>query len=477
MSAPAKALSIPLHGQQQLEGVTQAPELSFGFLQLGDESHGILPIEGQRTWRQHHEGPTPVLQFVEPIHGIEHTFVTTGPQPPLIRPGPGLFRLIAALSRSPRGGTRSEREDGPVPEPTDELAHLWSWFAEAQFRNDSPLYERIALAVSADRDLLEVVRAAPPAAHMPPTLLGAVHYLLLDGLDHPLADVYAGRSDADPAPLFLDICRIHHDEVVALLTTRHVQTNDCGRSAVIGIGLTWLASLFDDPFALVDVGASAGINLLCDHYRIDYGTHGTTGPIDSPVEINCRVLAGDPPVADRLPPLVARGGIDRAPIDLTDPDDARWLLACVWPDTGRLERTAASIRLVRDDPPTIVAGDAVETLPWVLAELPSTAVPVIVTTSAFGYLSIDDRSRFVFLLEAESHRRRLAWLSSEGAGIVEAFAGEVPPGHDHSDSEVLGAVTFDGGTSSAHLLGFAHKHGTWVDWRGPKVGSKATRHQ
>jgi hypothetical protein len=369
---------------------------------------------------------------------------------------------------------RSQREDGPVPEPTDELAHLWNWFAEAQFRNDSPLYERIAAAVAADRDLLEVVRAAPPAAHMPLTLLGAVHYLLLDGLDHLLADVYAGRSDADPAPLFLDICRTHRDKVVELLATRHVQTNDCGRSAVIGIGLTWLATLFDDPFALVDVGASAGINLLCDRYRIDYGPHGTTGPVDSPVEINCRVLAGDPPVADRLPPLVARGGIDRSPIDLRDPDDARWLLACVWPDTGRLARTAASIALVRDDPPTLVAGDAVEALPWVLAELPSGVLPVIVTTSAFGYLSIDDRRRFVSFLTTESHRRPLAWLSSEGAGIVEAFAAEVPPGHDHTDSDVLGVMTFESGTAAAHFLGFANKHGAWIDWRGPSAGSKTT---
>jgi hypothetical protein len=353
----------------------------------------------------------------------------------------------------------------PVSEPTDDLAYLWEWFAQAQCRGDSALYERVALAVAADRDLLEVVRAAPPDSHLPLTLLGAVHYLLLGGLDHPLAAVYAGRSDADPGPLFLDLCRTYRNEVISLLATRRVQTNDCGRSALIGLGLTWLASRVDGPLALVDVCASAGINLLCDRFRIDYGSHGSTGPVESPVQISCRILAGDPPVADRLPPLVARVGIDCSPIDLSDPDDARWLLACVWPDTGRLERTAASIRLTRDERPSLVAGDAVETLPAVLAALPRDSVAVIVTTAGFGYLHVAERQRFVELLETESHNRPVAWLSAESVGVVDAFAGEAPPEHAHSD--VFGAVIFNGGMPIAQLLGFGHKHGTWIDWRGP----------
>jgi hypothetical protein len=350
---------------------------------------------------------------------------------------------------------------------TDDLAQLWEWMAKTQCRGDSPIYERISMAVAADGEILEMILTAPPVAHMPLTLLGAVHYLLLDGLDHPLADVYAGRSDAEPGPLFLDVCRTHRPEVLALLSTRHVQTNDCGRSAVIGPGLTWLASRLEGPFALVDVGASAGINLLCDRYRIDYGSHGATGPADSPVEISCRVVAGHPPIAELLPPLVTRLGIDRSPIDLSDSDDARWLLACVWPDTGRLDRTAASIRLAQNEKPPVTAGDAIETLPGVLAGLPAGTTALVVTTSAFAYLGTEDRPRFVRLLQDASHTRGVAWLSSEGPGIVEAFAGEVSTDDDPADSDVVGAMTFAGGETDAHILGFAHKHGLWIDWRGP----------
>ena len=246
---------------------------------------------------------------------------------------------------------------------TDDLARLWEWTSDQQFHGYSPLYERIALTVAGDQATLALVSSLPPNSHLPLALFAAVHYLLLDGLDHPLAEVYAGRSDADPAPLFIEVCRTHWDEIESVLATRHVQTNDCGRSALIGPGLTWLAARLPRPPALIDVGASAGLSLLCDRYRLDYGNHGVTGPEDSTVEVRCRVVGGDPPIAERLPVLDPRIGIDRSPLDLSAPADARWLLACFWPDTGRLERTAASIRLAQADLPQLVSGDANEVLP------------------------------------------------------------------------------------------------------------------
>ena len=215
----------------------------------------------------------------------------------------------------------------------------------------------------------------------------------------------------------------------------------------------------------MDVGASAGLNLLCERYRIDYGATGATGPSDSPVRIACRIAGGNPPIAGTLPPLVSRIGIDRSPIDLTDPDDARWLLACVWPDTGRLERTGAAIRMAQEDVPKVIAGDANEVLPAVLGDLPSGANAVITTTWVFAYFSPEDRVRFVKLLEAESHSRTLAWLSAEGAGTVAAFAANVSPDDVARSHDVLGASIFEGGQARHHFLGFVHEHGAWIDWR------------
>jgi hypothetical protein len=356
-----------------------------------------------------------------------------------------------------------------VADPTDDLAQLWEWFAEHQLRGYSPLYDRIAVAIAADRPTLELVASAPPSSHLPPSLLAAVHYLLLDGLDNPLADVYAGRSSADPGPLFIEVCRTHWDEVLALLASRHIQTNECGRSALVGPGLTWLAAQLDAPPALVDVGASAGLTLLCDRYRLDYGDHGATGPADSPVEVDCRVIAGDPPIADRLPTLASRVGIDRAPLDLAKVGDARWLLACVWPDTGRLERTAASIRLAQADLPVVLRGDANETLPGVLAGLPDGSAAIVLTTWSFAYFSLEKRRQFEELLEVASYQRPIAWLSADSAGVVGAFVEKLPPTHHQTNADVLGAVLFEGGNRRSQLLAFIHRHGNWIDWRGPAI--------
>ena len=226
--------------------------------------------------------------------------------------------------------------EGPIT-----LAGIWSDFAETQCARYSPLYERIAHTVAADDDLLDLIREAPPRSHQPNVLLAAVHFLLLGGLEHPLAAVYAGTAADDPGPLFADLCRAHRQEILEVMATHHTNTNEVGRSAVLGPALT--AAAAGTEVGIVDVGCSAGLNLRCDRYLLDYGPAGTTGPPDAAVRIPCTVLAGRPPIAPRLPVIGARVGLDRDPVDVRDEAAARWLLACIWPDTGRLERTRIAI--------------------------------------------------------------------------------------------------------------------------------------
>jgi hypothetical protein len=181
------------------------------------------------------------------------------------------------------------------------------------------------------------------------------------------------------------------------------------------------------------------------------------------------VKGGDPPIAARLPALAHRVGIDLSPIDLSDPAEARWLLACVWPDTGRAERVEASIRLAQQDLPAVVAGRANAVLPSVLAGLPGGALAIVTTTWAFGYFSMEERAEFVDLLHVESRRRPIAWVSAEGAGTVDVLA-DAGAG-DPSDHDILGALLLDGGASTAHVLAYVHPHGNWIDWRALAPGN------
>ena len=158
-----------------------------------------------------------------------------------------------------------------------DLAAIWVYVADYSCRGYSPLYDRICRTVAENDDVLDLVCEAPPTGHNPVLLLAAVHYLLLGGLDHPLAAVYAGESDADPGPLFVDLCLNHRDAILELLATEQVNTNEVGRSALIGPALTTVASRLGAPLGHVDVGCSAGLNLLCDRYRLDYGSAGASG--------------------------------------------------------------------------------------------------------------------------------------------------------------------------------------------------------
>ena len=347
-----------------------------------------------------------------------------------------------------------------------DLASIWLHVADTACRGYSPTYDRICRTVAASDDVLDLVSEAPPRGHNPLLLLAAVHYLVLGGLDHPLAAVYAGTSDADPGPLFADLCLAHRATVLDLLATEQVNTNEVGRSAVIGPALTVVASRLGAPLAHLDVGCSAGLNLLCDRYRLDYGLAGATGPISAPVQIQCTVAGGRPPISPLLPAIAERVGLDRQPVDVHDPHQIRWQLACVWPDTGRLPRTRLALEEARRTPATLVRGDAVEDVGNLIASLPSDATAVVTTTWVAAYFSPAQRRGFPDALAAASMTRPVVWISAEGRDVVELIPNEGPPPTMNGvEASVLGLVTFRDGDAEPELLGYVHPHGSTLDWR------------
>ena len=248
------------------------------------------------------------------------------------------------------------------------------------------------------------------------------------------------------------------------MENRRTQTNECGRCALIGPALTWVAQQARAPIVLLDVGTSVGLNLGCDRYLLDYGADGATGPPDAEVRIACAVLGGSPPIAPRLPEITARLGLDQSPIDLTNDADARWMLACIRPDTGRLERTSAAIRDAERHPPTIRRGDMIDDLPAALAELPGDAIACVITTWALAYLQPEGRNAFAAQLADAGRGRPIVWISGEGPGVVSVFADLEFPEYEGIEPNVLGAIQYEGGDARATALAFVHPHGASIDW-------------
>ena len=240
-------------------------------------------------------------------------------------------------------------------------------------------------------------------------------------------------------------------ELGDVMRARRTQTNEVGRCAVL------LPALPAGPLALLEVGASAGLCLLLDRFHYDFGA-SRIGDASSPVQLRC-ATAGPVPVPTALPRVTWRRGLDARPIDVHDDDAVRWLLACVWADhPERRRRLEGAIAIARADPPVVGAGDLVDDLPAVLADVPRDAQLVVFHSAALTYVSPDRRQTFAALLAAASQRREIIWLSNEAPGVVAGAA---------SMTELrflLGRTRFTNGQRRDELLAHSPPHGADVTW-------------
>ncbi|MGH3243637.1 MAG: DUF2332 family protein, partial [Spirillospora sp.] len=171
-------------------------------------------------------------------------------------------------------------------------------------------------------------------------MLGTVHRFVLEGRVPDLAAHYptaGGTKDPLGAwPAFRDVLIAHAEEISAALADPP-QTNEVGRASPLVGGLLTVAGATGGlPVRLLEIGASAGLNLRADHFRILYegGGYGPESPVVLPDAWRGAVPAEVPlVVAERL-------GCDLAPLDPGSADARRRLLSYVWPDqaarVGRL---------------------------------------------------------------------------------------------------------------------------------------------
>src|SRR4051812_9983889 len=113
------------------------------------------------------------------------------------------------------------------------LAEAFRHFGEVDVADSSPLYARVAVALSESDDALRAIEQAPPLKRHPTVILAALHDLAIQGRAPALADAYAQR-DVEAAPsAAIDALLSLNDDVVAIATLRQTQTNETGRCAVL----------------------------------------------------------------------------------------------------------------------------------------------------------------------------------------------------------------------------------------------------
>jgi hypothetical protein len=299
---------------------------------------------------------------------------------------------------------------GSTPSSTPQLSReesvpdVFRRMAEESFApGGSPLYARLAREHADNPLVAEIAGNHKPRWEVPLRIFGGVHYLAL-----------TGRAE-DPWSRFGDVLAEHRDWLARFVSEQPVQTNEVQRCWPLLPGFLTVAD--ERPLDLIELGPSAGLNLLWDRYRYRYGD-ATWGPREAALELVGRAASGPP--AELLTRRVAvrtRIGIDKTPIDITDDGQALLLQAFVWADQrDRLERLRRAIALARRDPPPLIRGDYVDVLPGLLARRDADALTLVFNSVTTIYLGRDDRARLEASIAEAGAAGSLAWVSYEFVG-------------------------------------------------------------
>ncbi|MBO9624099.1 MAG: DUF2332 domain-containing protein [Sphingomonas sp.] len=292
-------------------------------------------------------------------------------------------------------------------------------------------------------------------------LIGGLHALHRRGVPE-LAPVFTG-AETDPAKVgaILQHVLAAHDTELLPWLDGPPQTNEAGRSAGLMTGILHLAERYGPRFELLEIGSSAGLNLLIGRYRFDLGGV-RTGPADSPVTISPEWRGPPPP--DAPVKIVSTRGVDIQPLDLSGPRDAERLQAYCWVENverqARLEQTIAMVRAHGVD---LVQGDAADWVEARLAEPQQEGVTrVLMHSVVWQYLPRATQQRITDAMRAAGARaapeRPLGWVMME-------------PNRDLHRHEV--PVQGWPGDTPMELFALTHAHGAWVESLEPPYETRA----
>jgi hypothetical protein len=326
-------------------------------------------------------------------------------------------------------------------------------FGSRQAR-DSPCFQAWALGVAGDPEVLARLAELPPPKRQPNLVFAAARW-------------HGARPG--PYPSLRAVLLEDWDRVRTTVLERATQTNEVGRCATL---LPVLAAL-PEPLALLELGCSAGLCLLPDRYsyrwadragRVHALDPATGGP--SSVVLHCSVH-GDPPLPERMPEVVWRGGLDLNPLDVRDGDAMAWLETLVWPEhEDRRTNLAAAVALARRDPPALVRGDVLRDLPELVAQVPTEATLVVFHSAVAAYLPERDRERLAAVVGGS----RGHWLSNEGRTVLPQVSPPEGSAPGRGEEPAAFVLALDG-----RPLAWTHGHGRALWWLPGELSDRGRR--
>lgn len=335
------------------------------------------------------------------------------------------------------------------------LAERFINFAVLECTGSSEIYKRLASEIAKDDDLLTLCLEAREGQPIPNLFLGAVHYLLLQGTDHQLKEYYPSiandpKTDGHLFETFKGFCIENSSKIKSILKNKLVQTNEVRRCAYLFPVFNYVHQQTNRPLSLIEIGTSAGLQLLWDQYSYAYDKKEFFGNKKSYVHLKSTVRKGEIPrdLISSTPPVHDRRGLDLHISDLTSEEDYLWLKSLIWPEhQDRMTNFENAVKQLRLQPPHLIEGDGVGLLTEVVEELPTDTtlcifhthvanqIPETVKGSLLQKVNEVGRKRDVFHIYNNIEDRKL-----------------------HVDSIVKGV-------NKRETVGETDGHGRWFDWK------------
>jgi len=334
-----------------------------------------------------------------------------------------------------------------------ELAGTFLTFAKKECRGSSLLYEHLALEIASDEELLRLCMSAREGQPVPNLLFGAVHYLLLKGQDHPLKKYYPDMAEVPKAyeesfQPFQDFCREHESEIRAVLKTRLVQTNEVRRCGYLYPVFSLIHQMTKKPLGLIEIGTSAGLQLMWDQYAYSYGGDDLFGKEDSRLLIDSKMVGEKKPdLSEKAPPVSTRIGLDLNIVDLTDDEERLWLKALIWPEHAeRLAMFELAASYAGEQPLQLIEGDGVRLLPVYAKEVPEDSILCIFHTHVANQMPLEVKKELLRQVEELGKERELFHI------------------YNNVQDRYLHLDHHEGGTVRTSTVAETDGHGRWFSW-------------
>ena len=295
------------------------------------------------------------------------------------------------------------------------MSDLPRWFraqAEQCARHGSPLTAALLYGAADDyeaggpaHDLLAPLADEPSGSVPSLRFAGALHRMVLEGRAPELAAHYPSvGGTAGPDGAWEVARRLLTDARLAADIRRPVQTNEVGRAAALYGGLLQVSAAHGLPIRLLEIGASAGLNLRPERFAYDLGGGLVVGDASSPVRLaDC--WRGPYPWHDAPLDIAARAGCDPAPLNPANEADRLTLLSYVWPDQlDRVGRLRGALEIAAQQPVTVEALPASEFLRRELATTVAATTTVVWHSVVRQYLAPEERAEVDALIAVAGER-------------------------------------------------------------------------